>query len=203
MTGQSFSEVRRYHTLSAPDVSEILRYAGVRCADKALLSLLSGCMSEAEGIITPAVCFREFSVDIDRELCDLGFVKVRSHALARNLAECGSVILFAATLGIGADRLISRYSRISPSRAVMLDAVFTERIEAVCDIFEREVTDGRESRPRFSAGYGDLPLEMQKDIFRALNPEKHIGLTLNESLLMSPSKSVTAMIGLSKKMNNE
>ena len=46
--------------------------------------------------------------------------------------------------------------------------------------------------------YGDLPLEMQKDIFNVLDCSKRIGLTLNESLLMSPSKSVTAIIGISK-----
>ena len=52
-------------------------------------------------------------------------------------------------------------------------------------------------KPRFSPGYGDLSLEMQRDIFRVLDCPRKIGLTLNESLLMSPSKSVTAIIGIS------
>ena len=50
--------------------------------------------------------------------------------------------------------------------------------------------------PRFSPGYGDLPLSLQRDIFRVLDCPRKIGLTLNESLLMSPSKSVTAIVGL-------
>ena len=53
-------------------------------------------------------------------------------------------------------------------------------------------------RPRFSPGYGDLPLELQKDVFRVLDCPRKIGLSLNESLLMSPSKSVTAIIGIGK-----
>ena len=187
--------VRRYTALPSPDMREILRYAGVREADEATLALLGDCIREAEGVISPAVCFREYPAEIEGDECSLGFAEVRSHALARNLDGCGSVILFAATLGIQADRFILRYSKISPSRAVLLDAFFTERIEALCDTFEKEMTKGKESRPRFSAGYGDLPLDLQKDIFRALSPEKHIGLTLNESLLMSPTKSVTAIIG--------
>ena len=53
-------------------------------------------------------------------------------------------------------------------------------------------------RPRFSPGYGDLPIEIQKDIFRALDCPRRIGLTLNENLLMSPTKSVSAIIGIVK-----
>ena len=51
-------------------------------------------------------------------------------------------------------------------------------------------------KPRFSPGYGDVPLEIQKDIVMLLDCAKRIGVSLNDSLLMSPSKSVTAFIGL-------
>ena len=49
---------------------------------------------------------------------------------------------------------------------------------------------------RYSPGYGDLSLESQKQVFALLNPPKYIGVTLNDSLLMSPSKSVTGIIGI-------
>ena len=83
----------------------------------------------------------------------------------------------------------------------MLQAIGAERIEALCDVFCEKIRLDAESaglfpRPRFSPGYGDFPLELQKDIFRVLDCSRKIGLTLNESLLMSPSKSVTAVIGL-------
>ena len=185
-------------TLPEVDRGEALRYAGVREADAATLALLEECILEAEGVISPAVCYAEYPAVTDGSVCSLGFATVESQSLARNIADADSAVLFAATLGVEADRILVRYSRLSPARAVMLDAVFTERIEAVCDAFEREVTEGRSTRPRFSAGYGDLPLEFQRDIFRALTPERHIGLTLNASLLMSPSKSVTAILAFSK-----
>ena len=51
-------------------------------------------------------------------------------------------------------------------------------------------------RQRFSPGYGDLPLQAQRAIFDALQCHKEIGLYLNESLLMSPTKSVTAIVGI-------
>ena len=190
--------VTRPSMLPAPDRGEVLRYAGVREGDMATLDLLEDCIREAEGVISPAVCYAEYPARTDGDMCELGFARVESHSLARNIAECDRMILFAATLGIGADRLIMRYSRTAPARAVMLDALLAERIEAVCDAFEREAAEGRSARPRFSAGYGDLPLEFQREIFRALSPERHIGLTLNASLLMSPSKSVTAILAFPK-----
>lgn len=53
-------------------------------------------------------------------------------------------------------------------------------------------------RPRFSPGYGDFPLSAQKEILDGLEAGKRIGITLTEGYLMMPSKSVTAVIGVSR-----
>ena len=99
--------------------------------------------------------------------------------------------------------MIFKYSVLSPSTALLLEALGNERIEALCDVFNEDIRQlkllrGESLRPRFSAGYGDLPLEYQKKIFDILDPPLSIGLTLNNSYLMSPSKSVTALIGVEK-----
>ena len=52
-------------------------------------------------------------------------------------------------------------------------------------------------RPRFSPGYGDFPIEFQEPIMRMLDCAKKIGLTMTDSYMMSPTKSVTAIIGIS------
>ena len=83
-----------------------------------------------------------------------------------------------------------------------MQAIGAERIEALCDAFcdklkAEKSEKGLFLRPRFSAGYGDLSIELQRDIMRALDCGRKIGVTLNESLLMSPSKSVTAIVGIS------
>ena len=65
------------------------------------------------------------------------------------------------------------------------------------EVRERAAAAGKYARPRFSAGYGDFELSAQTEIFHALDCQRKIGLTLNDSLLMSPSKSVTAIIGIS------
>lgn len=133
---------------------------------------------------------------------DLGFTVTHSRDLQKNLKGCCRIILFGATVGLELDRLIARYGRLSPSKALCFQAIGAERIESLCNAFNDEIDEifreqGMYTRPRFSPGYGDLPINMQKDIFAALDCPRKIGLSLNVSLLMSPSKSVTAIIGIS------
>ncbi|NLB15389.1 MAG: Vitamin B12 dependent methionine synthase activation subunit, partial [Clostridiales bacterium] len=129
---------------------------------------------------------------------NFGAFSVQSADLAKNLYGCESVLLFAATVGVGIDRLISKYSRISPARSVIIDALGAERIEALCDALCEDfaLENKAKLKPRFSPGYDDLPLEAQKDVFAVLDCPRKIGLSLNDSLLMSPTKSVTAFAGI-------
>lgn len=177
---------------------EILRYAGCDGADAAVTELMESCLTEAADALTPRICWRELPVAIERDSCNFGVFSLSSRQLARNLDGCSRVILFAATVGIGIDRLIAKYSHIAPSRALMLQAVGAERIEALCDAFCSDIEQemGTSLRPRFSPGYGDLPLECQKDIIALLDTPRKIGLSLHDSLLMSPTKSVTAFAGI-------
>ena len=179
---------------------EILRYAGVETADGEVFSLLDSCLKEVRDKFVYKVCYREFSVRVSGCDCDFGEFRLRSKSLAQNLSGCDKAIVFAATVGVEIDRLIAKYGRLSPSKALMLQAIGTERIEALCDVFCKTLEEEkkRKARPRFSAGYGDLPLEAQREIFAVLDCAKRIGVCLNESMLMSPSKSVTAFVGLSE-----
>lgn len=192
-------------TFNAPEYNkkEILRYALVESATDEISGLLEDCIAELDGKLCYKVCFCECDVTRDVSGLDLSFAHTDSTALAKNLDGCDRIVLFGATVGLGIDRLVAKYARVSPSRALMLQAIGAERIESLCDAFERSLLkdmskDGVALRPRFSPGYGDLPIELQRDVFRVLDAPKKIGLTLTESLLMSPTKSVTAIIGLEK-----
>lgn len=183
-------------TFNAPpfDRNEILRYTGAKENTPEIAELIESCIEEVKDKLTYKVCYGHFPIS---------FIEIKSEKLTKNLSGCDSIVLFAATIGIEIDRLISRYGKISPSRALIFQAIGTERIESLCDEFCRftECEYGY-TKPRFSPGYGDLELEVQKDFFRILDPWKRIGLSLNESMLMSPSKSVTAIIGITDKKNN-
>ena len=181
---------------------EVLRYAGAADTDDPqVLALAESCVKLAESQLDYRVCWREFPIIRNGDEMDLGFTVTRSASLRKCLAGCETAVLFAATVGIGIDRLIARYRAVSPAKSLMLQAVGAERVEALCNAFCADIEaqqreTGRCTRPRFSPGYGDLPLTVQRDVFRALDCPKRIGVTLNDSLLMSPSKSVTAIIGI-------
>ena len=179
---------------------EILRYAGCRASDsnQETEALLEQCLAEVRSALTYSVCWLELPCTVRGEECDFGEFSVHSASLAANLAPCRAVILFAATVGIALDRLILRHSRLSPAKALLFQAIGAERIEALCDAFCAELAEQQNGtlRPRFSPGYGDLPLELQREVFRLLDCPKHIGLSLSDRLLMSPTKSVTAFVGI-------
>ncbi len=179
---------------------EILRYAGCKSEDAKLLRLLRACIEEVKDKLAYKVCYRELPITIAEETCDFGSFTLYSQNLAKNLKDCKTVIVFAATLGVEIDRLITKYGHISPSKALMFQAIGAERIEALCDAFCKDIADEKRKRtkPRFSPGYGDVPLAVQRELFQILECSKKIGLSLNDSLLMSPSKSVTAFLGLTE-----
>ena len=190
--------------VGAIDRREVFRYMGGGAADAEVEQLLDAAIAEAENAFTYRACAREFAIAIKGDQINLGFASVESRDLAKCLSGCDAVIVFAATVGVGIDRLIARYSRLSPARALCMQALGSERIEALCDALCEEwkkeyASRGYTLRPRFSAGYGDLPLSLQSDIFESLQCAKHVGLTLCDSLLMSPTKSVTAIVGLKRK----
>ena len=181
---------------------EILRYAGVRGdAPPETRALLQTCRAKASEVLSYKLCFARFPCRLEADGIDLGFAKTDSKDLARALGDCDSILLLAATVGLGIDRLIAAHTLRSPSAAVLLQAIGSERVEALCDAFCREQDEllskeGCRLRPRFSPGYGDLPLSLQADIFSALDCPKHVGISLGENLLMTPQKSVTAIIGI-------
>ncbi len=127
---------------------------------------------------------------------DLGFGALPSSDLIKNLQDCREAFLFAVTLGAGVDRLLLRLSRLSPARHFVTDALASALAEAACDLAEEAITEGVPCRPRYSPGYGDLSLAVQPAILSALNAEKLLGITLSDTFLMSPAKSITCIIGI-------
>lgn len=184
------------------DKSEILRYCGVKKGNAETEKLLEECLFECDGIFSYKVCHMTVPVTLAENVIDFGFAKAESAALSKNLSECTEAIFFAATTGLNIDRLILKYSRVNAAKALVFQAIGAERIEALCNAFCDDLqaelaSQGLYLRPRFSPGYGDFSIEFQKDLFAVLDCNRKIGLSLNESLIMSPSKSVTAVVGIS------
>ena len=180
---------------------EALRYAmQPRRAEAAACPQFEHCLSMADGKIACRAVWREYPLRVlpDGAL-DLGFARTDAASLRRHLAGCEGVILFAATAGLEMDRLIRRAEALSPLHGLMMHAIGAAVIEEACDRLCAGLAEAfprHALRSRFSPGYGDLPLAMQRDVFAALDCGRRLGLTLTDALLMVPAKSVTAIIGM-------
>ena len=180
-----------------------MRYMSSFGGGEEIYALVDECLDEVLNVLEYKVCYTVMPIEIDRNKICMSCGNIESRNLVFNLNGCEKTIIFAATIGVGIDRLIAKYSRISPSKALCFQAIGAERVEALCDDFCGQMAKKIDAehgklKPRFSPGYGDLPLETQKMIFSLLDCPKRIGVTLGDSLLMSPSKSVTAFIGITE-----
>ena len=193
---------RTYDLALPPDEGGILRRAGMmKKRYPRVDALLQKTLFDLRGRLVNRVCYCELPVTRRNGTLDLCFTQTDSADLAVRLDGCDRIVLFAATIGGGIDRLISRYSVTSPAQALLCQAIGTESVELLCNTFcgeleSRARSRGCTTRARFSPGYGDLPLEMQREIFATLDCPRRIGLSLTESLLMTPTKSVTAIVGI-------
>ena len=182
---------------------EAFRYMSCKSPDEQMKRLFEECLSECLGALSYKACWREFPLLFCGDEINLGFARTKSRALFTNLKGCGKIVLFAATVGHEMDRLIKKQSLLSPAKSVCLQAIGSERVESLCDTLNAELKEqykkqGFLLKPRFSPGYGDLSLSLQREIMPALDCAKLLGISLGENLMMSPSKSVTAIIGVYK-----
>ena len=186
-------------------VKEAVRYLGFgkNAADERTLTLIRSCFTELEHTAGPRSICRIFEMERTEEgKIAVGKLEIESRSLSRNLAGCSQIVLFGATLGAGVDRLITRTSLTDMAKAVIVQACAAAMLEEYCD--ECQLAIGEELRkehlylrPRFSPGYGDFDIQYQEPLMRMLDCAKTIGLTMTDSYMMTPTKSVTAVIGVS------
>ena len=151
--------------------------------------------------LTPKCVYKRYDMKVLENAVELDGWRIESIKLSRHLRGCKAAYLFAATLGLQADMMIRRLSALNMARGTVAHSVANALIEDYCDemqaqIAEKEAATGLFLKPRYSPGYGDFALESQKEIFARLECAKRIGLTLTDTMLMVPFKSVTAVIGV-------
>ena len=108
------------------------------------------------------------------------------------------VIFLCGTIGAEFDAWQRRLSVLSAADALLSQQIGLAAVEKVMDEVEKEVKmkvegEGLKLRPRRSPGYGDLPLELSRTIISELDAPRKIGVSITESALLVPSKSVTAI----------
>lgn len=198
------------------EIERYLGYHGVTTIDEEVSKRIDECLAELQENVNPKYTYKTFPIQwkfsykfIPEEnrkekntTCEFSGITVKSGNLLRNLDGCSEIVMLAVTLGNAPDMLVRKAEVRDMLKAYTFQAVGAAMAEAWIDeinikIIEEAKARGLHARPRFSPGYGDFPLEVQKDFERILEMPKTIGVTLSDSLLMTPTKSITAVIGLS------
>ena len=184
---------------------EAVRYLGYgrHAVDEATLNLIQHSFQELEKVTNAPIVYRIFLVsDITDDRLKIGGMEIKSKSLGKNLKGCQEAVMLGVTLGTGVDILMRRASLTDMAKAVVLQACAAAMLEEYLDerqdqIAEELLQEGKYLRPRFSPGYGDFSIEHQGQILGMLDAPKKIGLTMTEGNMLTPIKSVTAVIGVS------
>ena len=189
-------------TITQLNTDEVLRYMGCppEKADRALRDQVETCVRELLGVVRPRWSWRMVEVVLEEGGVRLeGGLLLPGEDLKAHLAGCGRAVLFCATLGAEADGLIRRAERLDMAKALTLDCCASAAVEEVCDQIEAELQGkfpGCSFPFRYSPGYGDLTLEVQGPLLDLLDAPRRAGLCVTSSNLLTPRKSVTAILGV-------
>lgn len=178
---------------------------GRHAVDDYTLALIGEAFEELDLLAARRIVYRIFDLTLKGQDCiEIGNLCIRSRSLGRNINGCSKAAVLGATLGIEIDRYMKKLSITNMAKAVVVQSCAAALLEEYLDSCQLEIEQeadrhGLYLRPRFSPGYGDFPIEHQKEILRMLDTAKKIGLTMTGSSMLTPTKSVTAIIGMSRR----
>lgn len=131
-------------------------------------------------------------------------LKLVGNSMREYMGGASKAGVMAVTIGMGVERELRRLSLTNGLDHALFDAAATTLVEQAADAAESTIAArarelGLFATTRFSPGYGDMPLETQPTLLDTLDAHRRLGITLSPSLLMTPTKSVTAVVGLFKR----
>lgn len=188
--------------LTAPDTHEVLRYMGCppEGADRSLIDMVHECADALVKAAQPRWTSRAYSVAREREGVRISSgLLLPGKDILGHLRGCEQVVLFCATLSSSVDQLIRRAQSRDTLHALCLDCCATAAVEQLCDWVEEQIHSQYPQSYfpfRYSPGYGDLPLSVQGPLLSLLDAPRKVGLCASSSHILTPRKSVTALVGV-------
>ena len=186
--------------------SELLRYLGYRGQeygenlDEKIDEAIDLCLK----LITPRSVIKKFTL-AQNPLRFVGAdMSLEGKDIFNHLQGCDEAYIMGATVGFEVERKVSELMKTNPLKGVLLDSASICAVESYCDDLcdELQAQNEKTLTSRFSCGYGDFPLSQQKDFVKVLELQKRIGVFINEeSFMLSPQKSVTAVVGIRDREN--
>lgn len=187
------------------DRGEAFRYMGFKGGEikENILKITEECEQELLKAIAPRYVYRVFEIEKNDEGVLLKNTSsiFKGNDIAAHLEGCNRCVLMCVTLSADTDGLIRRYEADSMEKAVIADSLASAAVEQACNLAEKEIQEAIGAYNytwRFSPGYGDFPLDIQKEFLDIIDAPKRIGVNITDSLILVPRKSVTAVMGISE-----
>ena len=191
--------------INVANIEEAMGYGGDQSPDPfpdMIAIALSQCnqLCDIQGSLLVS---ENFSTDAVSRFVIEGITFRIGRKIARQLknAEGGALFICTAGAQIGENskRLMAQGDLME---RYILDVIGSVTVEAAIDkiqkVFEEElISRGLRMANRYSPGYCGWALNEQKQLF-SLFPENHCGISLSDSCLMDPAKSVSGIIGFGK-----
>lgn len=183
---------------------EVLKSLGYYRKKKSVLSpsidaLIEEEMKKAKGLIRGKGIYIILPVESkSKSEIVLKNISLKGKAIAKAMAKAKEIALFVNTVGPALEAEVNRlYQRDEYTKATILDTIGSVAADEGAEYLNSLIVEKAEkkSTPRFSPGYGDWDLSIQKRLLEVTQAAK-IGVTCNEAFFMIPRKSVSAVIGL-------
>ncbi|BEP29638.1 vitamin B12 dependent-methionine synthase activation domain-containing protein [Helicovermis profundi] len=184
---------------------EVFRYLGYSKDKKDLLTKnkLEQIVNEIEKEIKGKYTFKEYIIETNTKnkvTLKNSSIVLSGKDISKHLIDSKRIVILAVTLGIDAERYIIKKNYLSALDGLISDACMSDLTEYYADECEKQIKStikaNEKTTFRYSPGYGDLPLNTQKNIIEELNTNRIIGLNITDSYILTPRKSVIAIIGI-------
>jgi hypothetical protein len=187
------------------DIKEVLRYLGHKGQpiSDGTKDIIKECIGEMKDIAREDFTFKSFEIEkINKQIALVNTnILLKGEDIYKHLENSSRCVVMAATLGSVVDFKIRYYEKVDLTKALIMDSCATAAVESLCDQVEQMIAKEAHNQgfgitSRYSPGYGDLSIEYQPCLLSLLETQKKINLTVSESCILMPRKSVTAVIGL-------
>ncbi len=200
-----------HYQVASVDRDEVLRYLGYagQAIDPELDARIDQVIACCLDICRPAGTWRVFDVEKCGQLLDgtravtlAGTsLELLGNSISKHMEGAVAVGVMAVTVGMGIEAELRRLSLTNPVDQLIFDAAATTAVERAADACEARLVAYAHERGlytnfRFSPGYGDMPLETQRVLLDSVDAQRRLGITLSRANLMTPTKSVTAVVGM-------
>lgn len=191
-------------TLFQIDQKEMMRYAGLPPKSKEFPdSEIRAAINEAAALSLPRGIWQLLPYDPEKGIIESEeSMTLMGNAIKKHLSKSYSVAVLSVTAGEDIEKASDdHFKKGEYVRGLLLDAAATAITEHLADQLDDYIKKdafrtGQKTTWRFSPGYGDWPVTQQPALCRLIHAEE-IGVHVTDHSMLTPRKSVTAIIGLS------